>query len=125
MKLHLHQTGQRNQIRSLTRLNHGFLLKIGEIDYTRSLILTPEKLEMWEVNRVCELNQADFERLANLNAEVVILGTGNTMVFPDPKITRPLMESRTGLEVMDTAAACRTYNILHSDDRRVAAGLIL
>ncbi len=125
MKLHLHQTEQLNRIRALTRLDHGFLLKIGDTDYTRSLILTPEKLEMWEVNRVSELNQADFEKLAGLNAEVIILGTGSTMIFPDPKITRPLMQSGTGLEVMDTPAACRTYNILRGDDRRVAAGLIL
>jgi len=80
---------------------------------------------MWTVSQVSDLKNEDFVRFASLGVEVVILGTGDTLVFPHPAIMQPLMNKGIGVEVMDTAAACRTYNILLSDGRQVAAGLIL
>jgi len=55
----------------------------------------------------------------------VLLGTGTTLRFPPPRLTRPLVEAGVGLEVMDTAAACRTYNILQGEGRNVVAALIV
>ncbi len=93
--------------------------------YTESIILTPKKLEKWTISAVSDLKKTDFVTFANLDMEVLILGSGDIAVFPDPAITEPLMKKGIGMEVMDTAAACRTYNILLSDGRNVVAGLIL
>ena len=125
MKLHLNNPAQYNLIRSCDRTSNGFRVRVGENTYTGSLILTPENLEMWDVSRVSDLDTGEFSRLAELGAEVIILGTGNTIQFPDTALTQPLMARGIGLEVMDTMAACRTYNILRSDDRRVAGALIV
>ena len=57
--------------------------------------------------------------------EIVLLGTGATQRFPHPKLTAPLLRARVGLEVMDTRAACRTYNILVAEGRSVTAALII
>ena len=80
---------------------------------------------MWGVRKVSELETEHFDVLARLGAEVAILGTGSRIVFPDPAIYAPLINSGVGMEVMDTPAACRTYNVLVSDGRKVVAGLIL
>ena len=125
MKLHLNNPAQYNLIRSCDRTNNGLRVRVGDTTYTGSLILTPEILEMWSVSRVSDLDTDEFSKLAELGAEVVILGTGPAIEFPDPALTRPLMAMGIGLEVMDTMAACRTYNILRSDDRRVAGALIV
>jgi uncharacterized protein len=125
MKLHLNNPGQYNLILSCDRIENGFQLRVGETTYRNSLILTPGNLEMWPVASVSEINIEHFSRLAELEAEVIILGTGDTIEFPEPGLTQPLMHKRIGLEVMDTMAACRTYNILCSDERRVAGAFIV
>ena len=67
---------------------------------------------------------ADFARLAAFAPEILLLGTGRRLRFPRPELTRALAEARIGLEVMDIQAACRTYNILAAEDRKVAAALL-
>jgi uncharacterized protein len=62
---------------------------------------------------------------AALDAELVLIGTGRSLQFPPAEALRPLIEARLGFEIMDTQAACRTYNILMAENRRVAAALIL
>ena len=79
---------------------------------------------MWSVSEVSSLNIKVFQQLAEINAEVVILGTGDSIVFPETRFTVPLINKGIGLEVMDTPAACRTYNALISDGRKAIAGLI-
>ena len=125
MKLHLAGHDQNHAIRSCVRNNDSFCLVVGEAEYSQSLILTPEAVELWAITRVTELAREDFERLSQLSTEVLILGTGPDITFPEPSITRPLMAQGIGLEVMDTAAACRTYNILLADGRNPAAALIV
>ncbi|MBU3735478.1 MAG: hypothetical protein FGM62_00730, partial [Methylobacterium sp.] len=66
-----------------------------------------------------------FEYLAGLAPELVLLGTGLRHCFAHPRLSRALSEAGIGLECMDTAAACRTYNILMSEGRHVAAALII
>lgn len=92
--------------------------------HRHSVILTPAAVTVWEVAAVAELTARHFERLADLGAEVVLLGTGARLTFVPAALTQALMRRRIGLEVMDTPAACRTYNILAGDGREVAAGLI-
>jgi uncharacterized protein len=94
--------------------------------YRQSLILLPDQvIADWSPNSVAELVIADFAQLAELGAEIVLLGTGREQHFPHASLCQPLMQQRIGLEVMDTAAACRTYNILMTEGRRVAAALFM
>jgi uncharacterized protein len=72
-----------------------------------------------------ELGPEDFRVLADLNVEVVIFGSGSRIRFPKPAWIVPLAERRIGIETMDTAAACRTYNILAQEGRDVAVALLL
>ena len=101
-----------------------YRIRIADIWYRQSLILTPQSVELWDVKEVSDLKIDHFHQLATLGAEVVILGTGRHTVFPAPALTQPLMRRRIGFEIMDTAAACRTYNILAADGRRAVAALI-
>ena len=71
------------------------------------------------------LQSSHFEALMELQPELVILGTGRHLRFPKPELTRALVQAQVGLEVMDTGAACRTYNILVSEGRRVVAALLI
>jgi uncharacterized protein len=72
-----------------------------------------------------ELGPEHFELLAQLKVEVVIFGSGARIRFPKPAWIAPLAERRIGIETMDTAAACRTYNILAQEGREVAVALLL
>jgi len=80
---------------------------------------------LWDCASFEELGAAHFEQLASLGAELVIFGSGRRIRFPQPVWLRPLMAQRTGVETMDTAAACRTYNILASEGRHVLAALLV
>ncbi len=80
---------------------------------------------VWGVSRFEDLTEAHFEQLAQLDCEVVVFGSGLRNRFPPAAWLRGLMARRIGLETMDTAAACRTYNILAGEGRRVAAALLV
>ncbi|MXZ80553.1 MAG: hypothetical protein F4Z15_04125 [Gammaproteobacteria bacterium] len=125
MKLHLDKSDPAHRIRSCIRKESGFEVRVGDRSFTTSLIVTPGELVSWDVDHPSRLCKEDFEKIAALGAEVVILGTGTRQEFPDPAIYLPLIESGIGLEVMDTPAACRTYSILLSDERNIVAALIL
>ncbi len=79
----------------------------------------------WQLSRFEELQAAHFERLAALQPELVIFGSGSRLRFPAPALLRPLIERRIGIESMDSAAACRTYNVLVSEKRSVVAALLV
>ncbi|MBI5274913.1 MAG: Mth938-like domain-containing protein [Burkholderiales bacterium] len=92
---------------------------------THSVIVTSrgERIE-WAATFE-ELGAEHFATLAALQLEVVIFGSGSRIRFPKPQWVQPLAEQRVGVETMDTAAACRTYNILAQEGRVVAAALIV
>lgn len=93
---------------------------------TQSLIITPQRLiRDWPPQRLQELAEDHTRALTELGVEVVLLGCGARLQWPDSRVLAPLMQARIGYELMDTAAACRTYNILMSDGRRVAAALMM
>jgi uncharacterized protein len=79
----------------------------------------------WQAARFEDLGAEHFATLAGLEAEVVIFGSGARIRFPQAAWLRPLMDARVGIETMDTAAACRTYNILAQEGRNVACALLL
>lgn len=80
---------------------------------------------VWDCARFEELGPEHFAQLAEIGAETVIFGSGARIRFPQPAWLRPLIDRRIGLETMDTAAACRTYNILAGEARHVLAALLV
>ena len=92
---------------------------------TRSCIISPKQLiDDWAPNSLDELLAEHLQAIVALAPEVVLLGTGETLDFPNTEILAELTSRQIGVEVMDTAAACRTYNILMNEGRNVVAGLI-
>ncbi|MGE0081286.1 MAG: Mth938-like domain-containing protein [Thiohalomonadaceae bacterium] len=92
----------------------------------RSLIISPERLiGDWEPQSFEALTAHSFEPLEELAPEVVLVGTGARLRLPSPPVLAPLVHLRAGFEVMDTGAACRTYNLLVGEGRRVAAALLI
>ncbi|MDL9997126.1 Mth938-like domain-containing protein [Variovorax sp. J22P240] len=83
-----------------------------------------ERVE-WNCSRFDEIGAEHFAQLASLGAELIIFGSGARIRFPQPAWLQPLMAQRTGVETMDTPAACRTYNILASEGRHVVAALLV
>ncbi|HKO67026.1 MAG TPA: Mth938-like domain-containing protein [Burkholderiaceae bacterium] len=121
MKLHADTPTTQNTV---TAYGPGFV-EINRVRHTTNLIVTPDQVESWAVPSFEGLDVGTFERLRELHSEVVLLGTGARQRFPHPRLTRPLTDARIGLEVMDTQAACRTYNILVAESRKVAAALFV
>jgi len=94
--------------------------------FTRPVIVTPQQVHTdWEVAGFDALTEYHFARLLALEPESLLLGTGPRQRFPHPQLYRRLPEARLGVECMDSPAACRTYNILVAEDRKVAAAILL
>lgn len=92
----------------------------------RSFLLAPDVLvEDWPVRAAAQFDLAAIDALLALSPEVVLLGTGERQVFPPREAQAALLQRRIGLEVMDNAAMCRTYNLLAGERRRVVAAGIL
>ena len=94
--------------------------------YAGSVILTAESVAAWPRDSVDHIDIDDFSELASLTPaiEILLLGCGNRAVLPPTAVRTYLRTLGIGLDVMDTGAACRTFNVLVQEDRRVAAALI-
>ncbi len=79
----------------------------------------------WPCTDFDALNASHFEPIAALDTEIVIFGSGPRIRFPQPQWLQALMAKRIGVETMDTHAACRTYNFLAAEGRKVAVALLL
>jgi uncharacterized protein len=122
MKLHLNSTDGLNAI---TGHGAGFV-QVNQQRVETALIVMPDKLlAPWVVPDPACLTLADFSHVLELRPELVVFGSGSRFRFPDPAIMAAFSRARIGFESMDTPAACRTYNILMSEGRRVAAALIV
>jgi uncharacterized protein len=99
---------------------------VGNTPFEHS-ILVPSRGEVlhWGAADLAALTAESFDRIAALRPEVVIFGSGRQLRFVAPALLRGLMAQRVGIETMDTAAACRTYNVLASEGRMVLAALLL
>lgn len=98
---------------------------VNGVRHSNSLIVLPDGIETWAPTTFAELAAAHLEPLAGRGMELVLLGTGAKLRFPRPPVVAPLIRAGIGVEVMDTQAACRTYNILVSEGRRVAAAILV
>lgn len=122
MRLSLDTGDRSNLIRSY---GEGWIT-VNDTKITQSVLVTPDRMDTdWPPQRFDALRADHFEQLLTLEPEIVLLGTGARQRFPHPRLTRSLLEAGIGVEVMDTSAACRTYNIIMAEGRRVVAALLM
>ena len=120
MKLHASSAGAANVINAY---GEGYVMVKGA-RHDSSVIVTAGEVLPWAAKKFDLLEEDDFRPLANLGVEIVLLGTGPKQRFPHPRLTAALARAGIGVEVMDVQAACRTYNILVAEERKVAAALL-
>jgi uncharacterized protein len=115
----------KTDVQSISGYGPGWVGVDGE-KITHSVIISSggERVD-WHLERFEDLGAQHFAQLALVEAEIVIFGSGSRIRFPQPAWLAPLISRRIGVETMDTPAACRTYNILAQEGRRVAVALLL
>jgi len=122
MKLHHSNQEGLNIIKAYTENS----VTINEETFTQSIVVQANYLESaWQPQNIEELDSATIRELAKLDTEIILLGTGKQQRFPDRRLFIPLYDKSIGIEVMDTPAACRTYNILLEEGRTVTAALLI
>ncbi|WP_423934236.1 Mth938-like domain-containing protein [Comamonas sp. 23] len=101
-------------------------LAVDQQSYAYSLVVGSNgTLQRWDCARFEDLGPAHFAQLAEADVETVIFGSGNRLRFPSPAWLAPLIAKRIGFETMDTPAACRTYNVLAGERRKVLLAVLL
>ncbi len=118
--MHLAKASEGNLIRSCSADGIG----IGDNVHTESLIVTESVVTAWPVVSIDTATDDDFAELLKLEPELILVGTGSEQKFPDPAKYAALLRQGIGIEFMSSAAACRTYNIVVMEGRRVLAALI-
>lgn len=122
MKLHPDRIDGVNVIAAYTATS----ITVNGQPWRESLLLPARgRVSSWSCERFEDLVVSHFEAVAALKPELVIFGSGARLHFAKPELLRPLIEQHVGIETMDTAAACRTYNILVAEGRDVVAALLL
>lgn len=122
MKLHLHAEDGQNTI---TGHGPGYVDLSGQRITTPLVVAAQTLIAPWVVPSIDKLVFDDFAAVIALQPSLVIFGSGATFRFPDTKILAAFSQARIGFDVMDTGAACRTYNVLLSEGRNVAAALLV
>ena len=120
MKLHASAPSALN---TFTAYGDGYVM-VNSQRFEANLIVLPEQILPWDAAGFATLQESDFEVFFDMKLEILLLGTGPKQRFPHPHLTRALAAKRVGVEAMDLQAACRTYNILMAEERRVAAALL-
>jgi uncharacterized protein len=122
MKLHAESRPFANTVSAIGQSS----IDINGVPYAASIVVAPEgPVQDWPVAAVEHLTEAHFEQLSHSQPELVVLGTGLKQRFVHPRLAAALAAKRIGLETMDTPAACRTYNVLMAEGRKVIGAFIL
>lgn len=122
MKLHLANPGD---TKLFTAHGSGHVMVNGE-RFERSIVVLAEEVRSdWNVAGFDGLEEGHFNYFLALKPDVLLLGTGEKQRFPHPRLYRALTDAGIGVECMDTPAACRTYNILVTEDRKVVAAILI
>jgi len=122
MRIQLETGGNTNVIRAY---GTGQVVVNQDAYHTSVIVLPNRVIPDWLPQRFQQLALSHLEMLAGLEAEVMLLGTGRQLRFPHAELLAPLAAAGIGWEIMDTGAACRTYNILMGEGRKVAAALLM
>ncbi len=122
MKLH---SDPRPFYNTFTAYGEGFV-EVNEQRYSQSILVLPEgDVVLWPAQRFDLLVADDFAAVIRLKPEILVFGSGSVLRFLHPRLTRQMAAAGIGVESMDMFAACRTYNILMSEDRKVACALLI
>ena len=101
-------------------------VSVAGVEHRKSLRVShQEAVAPWPVTSFAEITAETIADATQVQAEIVIIGTGKQLRFPPSAALAPLRDARVGFELMDTAAACRTYNVLLGEGRQVAALLLI
>ncbi|MBT8553262.1 Xcc1710-like domain-containing protein [Polynucleobacter paneuropaeus] len=110
---------------TITGYGDGYV-EINKVPHQHAVLLSSNgEISPWPVARFSELQSGHFSQIATLKPELIIIGTGKRQQFPKPELLKPLIAAKVGFEIMDSQAACRTYNILVGEGRRVLLALIV
>jgi uncharacterized protein len=122
MELNLDTGEGRYQIRAYDK----DFIQVNEQKIQHSLIVTPNQLiDPWPPRSLPELNAEHLQIILALKPSIVLLGAGEHLSFPDPALLNVFYQHKIGIEVMNNGAACRTYTVLMSEGRKVAAALLI
>ncbi len=101
-------------------------VEVNAVRHARSIVVVPDRPVLeWPVAAFEALDAAHFRFVADQNPELVVFGSGSRLRFVHPRLMKALIDRGIGVETMDVHAACRTYNILMAEGRRVAAALLI
>jgi uncharacterized protein len=115
-----------NSAGNVIRRFSGGEIQVGDLIIRQPVIVTVDRIiTAWTPGPIGQLLLTDLQPILDLEPEVILLGTGPRQIFPPPAVSTAILQLGVGLEVMDTAAACRTFNVLVAEYRRVVAGLVI
>jgi uncharacterized protein len=125
VKLH---SDPNTSLNTVTGYGDGYI-EVNKTEYAHAVVFGPEgDVARWSPESVEQIDATAMAQLVDLDAkplpEVLLIGTGNKQRFLAPALLRPLLKAGVGVEMMDSQAASRTYNILMSEDRRVVVALL-
>ncbi len=110
---------------TITGYGDGYV-EINQTPYRHAVLLSSDgEILEWPVQSFDDLSTGNFSQMITLKPELILIGTGNRQSFPKPELLKPLIEAKIGFEIMDSQAACRTYNILVGEGRQVLLALIV
>jgi len=111
------------QSKNFIRNYENNMIYIGESCYKHDILISNDNLVKWELDNISNLSLDDLSDLFKLNPEIIIIGTGNKTIIPKKEIIDEVNKQEIGFEYMITDSACKTFNILLAEERRVVAGL--
>ncbi len=121
MALHLEKV---SHLKTFTGHGDGYVV-VNDKRYEQAVVVSARTVQTdWPATDFASLTAEHFDYFLEMQPEVLLLGTGKLQQFAHPKLLQQLMKAGIGIEFMDTAAACRTYNILVAEDRKVVAAVL-
>jgi uncharacterized protein len=110
---------------TITGYGDGYV-EINQNPYAHAVLLSSDgAISEWPVKSFEDLEVSHFAQMVDLKPELILIGTGSRQRFPKPELLKALIEAKIGFEIMDSQAACRTYNILVGEGRQVLLALIV
>ena len=110
---------------TITGYGDGYV-EINQTPYAHAVLLSSDgAISAWPLESFDSLEASDFEQMIALKPELILIGTGARQRFPKPELLKSLISAKIGFEIMDSQAACRTYNILVGEGRQVLLALIV
>ncbi len=118
-------TLQKNSSKTIIQNYENNKIYIDGKKFPYNLIITEDRVERWEIENLQQLSFDSLKHIINKKPDIIILGTGEQAILPNQDIIDKVSENKIGIEFMTTKSACKTFNILLSEDRKVIALLIV